>query len=79
MQKMHEIEIVRMYEQNFQPDVIAHVKQVVLLLRLAGVKRCSLYQWVRAGSVYISKISKANEVSTHDMRSSTARIRRSTR
>lgn len=71
-------EIVHMYQQNFQPDVIAHVKEVVLLLRLGGVKRCSLYQSVRAGSVYISKISKANKVSTHDMRSSTAGIRRST-
>lgn len=71
-------EIVHMYQQNFQPDVIAHVKEVVLLLRLGGVKRCSLYQSVLAGSVYISKISKANKVSTHDMRSSTAGIRRST-
>lgn len=71
-------EIFPMYQQNFQPDVIAHVKQVVLLLRLGGVKQCSLYRSVRAGSVYISKISKANKVSTHDMRSSTAGIRRST-
>lgn len=41
-------------------------------------KWCSRYQLVRARSVYIFEISEAKKVSTHDMRSSTAGICRST-